>query len=104
MLVTFRPPSEPPPRGHSVGTSRRRGNKLSLLVLFGIGVLNFVTQDHLNAGVWLSIAVGAVTTDLLECRKFRPLMSRVLLVLEIAAIIAAFLFTAWLIATRTTHG
>ncbi len=99
-LVVFRRPEQAPASGQAAAPSQRRGNKLSLLILFGIGILNFVTQDHLNAGVWLSIAAGAVITDLLECRKFGRRLSKALLMLEIAAVVAAFLFTAWLIATQ----
>jgi hypothetical protein len=75
----------------------QRGNKLSLLILFGIGVLNFITQDRLHGGVWLSIAAGALATDLREKRQFGQRPALVLRALEVAAVSAACLFTVVLI-------
>jgi hypothetical protein len=80
-----------PPKG-------TRGNKLSLLILFGIAVLNFITLDRLHGGVWLSIAAGALATDLLDKRRFPPRVARTLQTVEVLAIGAALGFTVLLIA------
>ena len=79
-------------------------NKIPFLLLFGIGVLNFITQDDLNAVVWMSIACGALTTDILEHRNIEGKLRLALTTLEVISIGVACLFTAFLIMQRKSLG
>jgi hypothetical protein len=79
-------------------------NRPALLMLFGIGILNFITQDNLNAFVWLSIATGAICSDILERQRLHGARRTVLAALEVTATALAFALTMVLIYHRHPFG